>query len=98
MTRHTWRVDVNLLGDPVPERTKDLEVFYSDLSEPIPRLRRAYIPADSNGRVLALPGPDDVRARPIQAFIERVRKWSYERSPRWIVKLKRHLFGVSVPP
>jgi hypothetical protein len=55
MERQAWRVDVNVLGDPVPQCPKDLEVFYSDVSEPLPRLRRAYIPAEASGQVLTLP-------------------------------------------
>lgn len=50
-----WIVDVNILGDPAPQYPKDLEVFYSDLSEDPPLLRRAYIPAEASGRVLRLP-------------------------------------------
>jgi hypothetical protein len=56
---HAWRVDVNVLGDPAPQRGKDLEVFYSDMSEPVPRLRRAYIPAEASGQVLTLPDPGE---------------------------------------
>jgi hypothetical protein len=56
--RHAWDVDVNYLGDPAPQCGKDLEVFYSDLTERVPRLRRAYIPAEASGQVLALPGTD----------------------------------------
>jgi hypothetical protein len=55
MASHAWRIDVNILGDPAPQRGKDLEVFYSDMSEPVPRLRRAYIPAEASGQVLTLP-------------------------------------------
>ena len=58
MDSHAWCVDVNVIGDPAPQCGKDLEVLYSDLSEGVPRLRRAYIPAEASGRVLALPGPD----------------------------------------
>jgi hypothetical protein len=48
-------VDVRVLGDPAPQYPKDLEVFYSDLSEDPPLLRRAYIPAEASGQVLRLP-------------------------------------------
>src|SRR5262249_20335015 len=50
-----WIVDVNILGDPAPQYPKDLEVYYSDLSEDPPLLRRAYIPAEASGQVLRLP-------------------------------------------
>jgi hypothetical protein len=53
--RREWIVDVNVLGDPAPQHPKDLEVFYSDLSETPPLLRRAYIPAEASGQVLRLP-------------------------------------------
>jgi hypothetical protein len=49
-----WAVDVNVLGDPAPQYGKDLEVYYSDLSEENPRLRRVYIPAEASGQVLKL--------------------------------------------
>jgi hypothetical protein len=50
-----WMVDVNILGDPAPQRGKDLEVFYVVGAEPNPRLRRAYIPAEASGKILQLP-------------------------------------------
>jgi hypothetical protein len=50
-----WTVDVNVLGDPAPQYGKDLEVYYSDVSEQNPRLRRAYIPAEASGKILTLP-------------------------------------------
>jgi len=53
--RREWIVDVNILGDPAPQYPKDLEVFYSDLSERPPLLRRAYIAAEASGQVLRLP-------------------------------------------
>lgn len=53
-----WIVDVNVLGDPAPHLPKDLEIFYSDLSEEPPRLRRAYIPPEASGQLLNLPLPD----------------------------------------
>jgi hypothetical protein len=53
--RAEWVVDVNVLGDPVPGCGKDLEVIYANLSEPQPRLLRAYIPAEASGRSLSLP-------------------------------------------
>lgn len=53
--RREWIVDVNLLGDPAPQCPKDLEAFYTDLSEDPPLLRRAYIPAEASGQVLSLP-------------------------------------------
>jgi hypothetical protein len=51
--------NVNYLGDPAPQFGKDLEVFYCDFSEHVPRLRRAYIPAEASGKVQTLPGADD---------------------------------------
>ena len=50
-----WMIDVNILGDPAPQRGKDLEVFYVVGGEPEPRLRRAYIPAEASGKILQLP-------------------------------------------
>jgi hypothetical protein len=56
---YTWQVNVSILGDPAPERSKDLEVYYSNLSDSFPRLRRIYIPAEAHGQLLTLPSPAD---------------------------------------
>jgi len=52
--RWQWRVDVATLGDPAPERGKDLEVYYVHSSDALQRLQRAYIPAEASGRDLLL--------------------------------------------
>jgi hypothetical protein len=57
--RWHWRVDVNILGDPAPQRGKDLEVYFVHSSDSTLRLRRAYIPAEAAGQELLLPGAGD---------------------------------------
>jgi hypothetical protein len=55
MNEFSWQVEVEVLGDPAPEQAKDLEVYYSVLSDPAPNLHRVYIAAEAHGQILTLP-------------------------------------------
>jgi len=61
--RWEWRVDVHVLGDPLPTVGKDLEVLYYFANEPGRPVRRAYLAAEAAGKTLVLSREDQSGAQ-----------------------------------
>ena len=50
----TLLLDVEFLGDPAPELSKDLHVMYYFQDDPLRQLREVYIPAEAHGQLLEI--------------------------------------------